>query len=230
MCERIELHAGVREISRHFGRLQISARDLPDDDELAPGEPLLIISSGGDGARASNARWGLVGHFLDQSPRSPLLHLRGETLAATPFYNRLLRRKRCLIPATAFMSWQSDGEGQRRKLRIAERDGELLLLAAIFDHHPHAGSTCAVLTAPAIGLAHGLQPRLPLLLQGEAAAFWLAEHAEFPEDEFATLLQPTEWPSLLGEYLPEPEPSPQLCFDFALTRSSAPAQRWQPGQ
>jgi ABC-type amino acid transport system permease subunit len=76
----------------------------------------------------------------------------------------------------------------------------------------------------------GLQPRLPLLLQREAAAFWLSEHPEFPDQEFAALLQPTEWPALLGEYLPEPEPSPQLCFDFALTRSPASAQRWQPGQ
>ena len=63
-----------------------------------------------------------------------------------------------------------------------------------------------------------------------SAAFWLSEHPEFPDQEFAALLQPTEWPALLGEYLPEPEPSPQLCFDFALTRSPASAQRWQPGQ
>lgn len=216
MCERIELRAGVRDISRHFGRLQISARDLPGEPELSPAVPLLIVSGGGDGARASNARWGLVGHFLDQSPRSPLLNLRGEALAGTPFYNRLLRRKRCLIPATAFFAWQIDDSGSRRKLRIAERDGELLLIAGIFDHHPHAGSTCALLTAPAIGLARGLQPRLPLLLQREAAAFWLAEHPEFPDDEFAALLQPTEWPALIAEYLPEPEPSPQLSFDFAL--------------
>lgn len=216
MCERIELRAGVWDISRHFGRLQISARDLPDEEELSPASPLLIVSGGSGGARASNARWGLVGHFLDRSPRSPLLDLRAETLVATPFYSHLLRRKRCLIPATAFFVWQIDGGGSRRKLRIARDDGELLLIAAVFDHHPHAGSTCALLTAPAIGPARGLQARLPLLLRGDAADFWLAEHPEFPTDDFAALLQPAEWPALFAEALPEPEPSPQLCFEFAL--------------
>lgn len=215
MCERIELRAGVRDLSRHFGRLQISARDLPGHEELSPATPLLIISGSGDGARASNARWGLVGHFLDHSPQRPLLSLRGEALAATPFYNRLLRRKRCLIPATAFFTWRIGDDGRREKLRIAHRDDELLLIAGIFDHHPHAGSTCALLTAPAIGLARGLQARLPLLLSRDDAAFWLAEHGQFPDDEFAALMQPAGWPPLLAEVLPEPEPSPQLCLDFA---------------
>ena len=212
MCERIELKSSVRELSRHFGRLQISARDLPQAGELSAATPLLIICGGSEGARASNARWGLVGHFLDQSPRSPLLNLRSEGLADTPFYGRLLRRKRCLVPASAFYCWQHH-DGRRVKTRISHADGQLLLLAGIFDHHPHAGTTCTILTRATGHPEHG--QRLPVLLPPAATSFWLAEHPEFPNEEFSDLLLRQATPPLTLTTIPEPEPSPQLTFNFA---------------
>lgn len=215
MCERLELKCSAREISRHFARLQLSPRDLPGCEEISPATPLLIVSRHSEGMQGSCARWGLVGNFLDHAPRSPLLNLRSEGLASTPFYNKLLQRKRCLIPASAFFGWHVH-DGRREKVRVSRCDGDLLMIAGVFDYHPHAGTTCALLSTAAVGLPRQLHSRMPLLLGREESTFWLEEHAEFPETEFAALMQPTIWPELRLEALPEPEPSPQLAFDFAL--------------
>ena len=84
-----------------------------------------------DGYAGSRAKWGLVGSFLDQAPRSPLINLRSEELEAKPFYGRLLKRQRCLIPATAFFEWQSVYGGGKQKMRISDAKGKPLLLAGV---------------------------------------------------------------------------------------------------
>jgi putative SOS response-associated peptidase YedK len=160
------------------------------------------------------ARWGLVGSFLDQPPRSPLINLRSEGLAAKPFYSKILKRSRCLIPATAFFEWQPV-EGRKQKMRISQPNGELLMLAGIFDHHPDAGTTCAILTTAADESISRIHERMPLILGREESSFWLEEHTEFPDDEFAEILQTPSRHTLLIETVIEEAPSPQLSLVFA---------------
>lgn len=205
MCVRIEQRTSARDLNRQLPGLRLTRHDLPGGGERAANDPALILCAGGDGPLGEFARWGLVGSFLDLAPARPVLALSYAGLASRPFYSRLLRGQRCLLPASAFIV---AGAGGRGETRVAAASGRPLLLAGVFDHHRQAGTTCALLSVPA---AAGSQP---LLLGPAAAALWLKAGDEFPGDEFAAAMaEETPTPLMLTELLP-PEPSPQLAFAF----------------
>ena len=214
MCGRYELKAKARDLNRHFPQLHLGQGEMPHAVELRPTDSLLMITRHSNGHLGDKARWGLVGSFLDQAPRSPLINLRSEGLAAKPFYSKILKRNRCLIPATAFFEWQPVA-GRKQKNRISQPNGELLMLAGVFDHHPNAGTTCAILTTAADETVSQIHDRMPLILGREESSFWLNEYAEFPDDEFAALLQTPARPDLSIEAIIEEAPSPQLSLVFA---------------
>mgnify|MGYP000659772242 CR=1 FL=1 len=163
MCGRYELNATSKELRSFVGDLYVSDTDMPTAGEQNPGDPLLIVTKNSDGYFPSNARWGLVSQHLKYEPSKLLINLRSEGLPSKLYYNKLLKNNRCLIPATAFFEWQSPAK-HRQKLRISHAKGKALMFAGIFDHHPLAGTTCAILTTAADELFGGNQARMPLML------------------------------------------------------------------
>jgi putative SOS response-associated peptidase YedK len=214
MCAGYELKAKARELNRWFPQLHLGQGDMPRPEKMHPTDPVLMITGGSTGYLGSKARWGLVGSFLDHEPRSPLITLPGEGLASKPFYSKILKRNRCLIPATAFYAWQSVAGGQR-KMRISQAKGDALMFAGIFDHHPLAGTTCAILTTAADATVSWIHERMPVILDREESGFWLSQHVEFPDAEFAAMLQTPSRHTLTIEAVIEAAPSPQLSLVFA---------------
>lgn len=214
MCGCYELKARIRALNRRFPQLHTGHGELPRSGEMQPNDPVLMITAGNPGFVGSLAGWGLVGSFLDQPPRSPLTTLPAEGLASKPFYSKILKRNRCLIPATAFHEWQTQAGG-KQKMRISEAHGELLIFAGIFDHHPLAGTTCAILTTAADATIGRIHPRMPVMLDRDESSFWLSDHADFPEAEFAALLDAPSQQALTMEAIIAAEPSPQLSLAFA---------------
>jgi putative SOS response-associated peptidase YedK len=214
MCGRYELKAKARDLNRHFPQLFLGQGEMPHAVEMRPTDLALMITRHNTGHMGGMARWGLVGGFLDQPPRSPLINLRSEGLAAKPFYSKILKRNRCLIPATAFFEWQPVA-ARKQKMRISQPNGELLMLAGIFDQHPSAGTTCAILTTAADATVSRIHERMPLILGREECSFWLADHAEFPDDAFTEILQTPSRQGLSIEAVIEEAPSPQLSLLFA---------------
>lgn len=208
MCVRIEQKTSARDLNRQLPGLRLTRPDLPGGSELAANQPVLILRAGDDGPRGEFARWGLVGSFLDLPPLRPILTLAYAGLASRPFYSRLLREQRCLLPASAFIVAHERGRGETRAAGARP-----LLIAGVFDRHPQAGTTCALLTTMAA--TAGVPGRsMPLLLGPVAGKLWLNAGAEFPGDEFAVAVaEEAPVPLTLSELLP-PEPSPQLAFAF----------------
>ena len=214
MCGRYELKAKARELNRLFPQLRLTPGDMPHTGEILPTKPVLMITGNSSGYVASKARWGLVGHFLDKEPRSPLTTLPSEGLSTKPFYSKILKRNRCLIPATAYYEWQSQA-GHAQKIRISQPNGAPLIFAGVFDHHPQAGTTCAILTTLADVSIRRIHDRMPLILDRDESNFWLDEHVEFPEAEFEAIPNMLSQPSLTLEIVMEEAPSPQLSLVFA---------------
>ena len=214
MCGRYELTAKARELNKQFQQLHIGQREMPCTEEMQPGNPVLIITGSPHGHLASNAKWGLVGSFLDLAPPKPITTLCSEGLASKPFYSKILKSKRCLIPATAFFEWQATTNG-KQKIRISHTNHEPLIFAGIFDHHPLAGTTCAILTTAANESMCVVHHRMPVILGREERSFWLEDHAEFPEAEFVTMLQTASSDALMMEAIIEEAPSPQMSLAFA---------------
>lgn len=213
MCGCYELKAKARTLNRQFPQLHLEQGEMPRAGEMHPADPVLMIVASGNRHLGSTARWGLVGSFLDKEPRSPPISLHGEGLTCKPFYSKILRRNRCLIPATAFHEWQTL-VGGKQKMRFSHPAGEVLMFAGIFDHHPLAGTTCAILTTAANDSVSRIHHRMPVILGRDESSFWLDEHAEFPDTEFEAMLQTASRYALRVEAVIEEEPSPQLSLAF----------------
>ena len=213
MCGSYELKAKARELNRRFTQLHLGQGDMPRTEEMHPTDPVLMITACRTGHSGSQAHWGLVGSFLDRAPSRPLITVPGEGLASRPFYSKILRRNRCLIPATAFHEWQASAHG-KQKMRISQPTGGVLMFAGIFDHHPLAGTTCAILTTAADEAVKRINERMPVILDSEECSFWLSEHVDFPDSEFESMLQTPSRHRLMIEAVIEEEPSPQLSLVF----------------
>nr|MBL8409758.1 SOS response-associated peptidase family protein [Dechloromonas sp.] len=215
MCQSYELKMTRKALLRHCRAAEIHPLAMHQGETMQPGAPVLMLASALNGWSSSLVRWGLVGHFLAAEPPCPPLTLCGEGLVAKPFYSKILQRKRCLIPATAFFASQMLAGGGKRLVRLSQAGGKPMMFAGIFDLHPLVGPSCAIVTRQA-DTALGLVPdRIPVILDEVESGFWLGDYAEFPEDEFEALLAGGSSPALNAEAMPEPEISPQLAFAFA---------------
>jgi len=214
MCGCYELKAKTRALNRRFPQLKLAQSSLPRNGEFHPTDQVLMITRSQSGFIGHSVRWGLVGNFLNRPPLNPLLTLPSEGLVSTPFYSKILKRNRCLIPATAFHECLLPNR-KKQRVRMSAANGELLVFAGIFDHHSQAGTTCAILTAATAASVGPIKHALPVMLNHEQSSFWLGEHADFPEADFVALLQAPSAYALTMETIVEAEPSPQLSLAFA---------------
>ena len=157
MCGRYALHASPEVV-----RLQFRLASIPDFApryNIAPASPVLVVKDDG----AWFAHWG----FRRKTP-----NLRAESSAG--------RKNRCLMPASGFYEWRRAGKTSQ-PYYVRHAQGELLALAAIWD-----GDTCAVITAPANRTMSRIHDRMPVLIEKERYAAWLAgepDLLETPPDE-----------------------------------------------
>lgn len=215
MCGCYEFKATAGMLIRHFPALHCLHGRIVRKEEIQPAEHVLVVTGKPGQLSGELARWGLVGSFLEQAPRVPVLSLRGEELDSRPFYGRLLKEKRCLIPATAFFEWSTDADGGRRRARFSHPAGKPFLFAGVFDRHPLAGTTCAILTIAANETVAAVNERMPLILSRDEAVFWLGDHPVFPVDEFAAVTQPLSRLSLKVDLEDAHRRSSQLALAFA---------------
>lgn len=215
MCGRYELKATAKALVRHCRHVNLSQPVMPYESEMRPAAPVLMLAGHRDGCFGRQARWGLVGHFLAAPPPTPPVTLCGEGLVAKPFYGKILQKNRCLIPATAFFEWQALAGGGKQAIRFSHAQGKPMMFAGVFDLHPVAGMTCAIVTTEANETVGPIHDRMPLILDPAQSVFWLGDYADFPADEFETLLQGASHCALQAETIPEPEISPQLAFAFS---------------
>jgi putative SOS response-associated peptidase YedK len=138
----------------------------------APTQPLLVIRRSGEHPVLGVGLWGL------QAPpgRPPLINARAETAATRPPFKDAFARRRCLIPTDGFFEWKKSRTG-RQPLWFHRRDGQLLLLAGLYDDLPRpegaARTKFAVLTCPANRPVGAVHDRMPVVLQPTEAAAWL---------------------------------------------------------
>lgn len=132
-------------------------------------------------------RWGLIPFWAkDASIGGRLANARGETLAERPAFREAWRRRRCLIPATAFYEWQAtagSGSGSskgspKQPFAIGMDDGSPLALGGIWERwrSPDGTSlrTFAIVTVEPNSLMRPIHDRMPLIVPGEAWDNWLA--------------------------------------------------------
>ncbi len=155
--------------------------DLPDVPNLdaRPTTRVHVVTPNEAGRRLSAMRWGFVPHWARRLNDGPLLiNARAETVAQKPAFADACRKRRCLIPASAFYEWTAGTGPRKQPWRIAARNGETLALAGIWQDWPGPDgplATCAIVTTAANAAIAGLHHRMPVVIKAPDWPLWLGE-------------------------------------------------------
>ena len=193
MCGRFALWADREAIEARF-RVRLKNAPTPRYN-IAPSQDILAIRGTRDHARKSaHLRWGLVPHWA-RGPNSGyrMINARSESVFDKPAYRSAIRRRRCLIPASAFFEWKRSERG-KQPYRIRVLDAEIFSLAGIWERWTNEASqemveSCAILTTRANGAVRELHDRMPVIIQPESEDLWLDPALEDPKS-LRSLLEP----------------------------------------
>jgi len=174
-----------------FSETRFSARVLPgfEDPELfkpryniAPSQDVLAVAIGKEGDRVIRPmRWGLVSSWSVSDPSKPRpINLKSETLLERSAYRSLLAKRRCIIPSSWFYEWQARGSQPKQPYAIGRRDWALFGFAGLWDACKIDDEwliSCTILTTAPNDLIAPIHNRMPVILQPEHEALWLASDA-----------------------------------------------------
>ena len=147
MCGRYALHANPEVVALQFGLASVP--DFRRSYNIAPAAEILVVRN----EKAELARWGLRGR---------LVNLRAETVLA-----RFRASGRCLVPASGFYEWKSEGR-RKQPYYFFPRSEPLLALAAVWER----GAFSLVTTEPN-AVVRAVHERMPLIVPKADYAAWL---------------------------------------------------------
>ncbi len=142
---------------------------------LSPGQRLLILRRTEQGSETVEVLWRLTPGWLKDLSRAPF-NVQAETLHDKPMYRQALVARRCIVPVDGFYLWKQIGQ-RKQPWYLRRREGGLALAGLWERYSLDDGSvwdSCAVITAPASGLAARLSDRMPVSLNSAEQAIWLA--------------------------------------------------------
>lgn len=199
MCGRYDLSQSPQMLQLYF-RLSAPAAAFSNAD-IRPTDWAPIIREQGGERLAVPARWGLIPSWSkDDAIAKHTFNARGETVAEKPSFRTAFKRRRCVVPATAFFEWRVvPGEKRKQKLRFSDPAGNPLALAGLWESWQQPGAdaviqTYTIITTTANGLMAPIHDRMPVVLGETDWDTWLD-----PEVNNPVLLQsmlqpcPDEW-------------------------------------
>jgi putative SOS response-associated peptidase YedK len=102
-----------------------------------------------------------------------------ETINLKPAFKHLLRKRRCLVPADGFYEWHKTEKGKVPFRLVAEREGDILALAGLWDSWRDAGgktiNSFTIVTREASGVVRSFHHRMPWILERAEEAVWLGQ-------------------------------------------------------
>ena len=182
MCGRYDLNESPQMLM-----LYVSLTQEPEafsNDDVRPSDLAPIIRAHDGQRTASLARWGLLPRWKQEG--QPMFNARGETVAEKPSYRSAFKRRRCLVPVSAFFEWRPiSGQKKKQKLRFAAADGKPLALAGLWEpnHHLATGEGAESYTVITIAPNAFMAPfhdRMPVILSSDDWATWLDPDGDNP--------------------------------------------------
>jgi len=139
-------------------------------------------------------QWGLIPSWAkDPKIGSRLINARAETLHERPAFRTLLRRSRCLVPATGFYEWKKT-ETMKIPHYIHQKDNAIFAFAGLYDSWRSPGATDNLLTFTIIttepnALIATIHNRMPAIVRQEYEYLWLRPEP-LSLDEVKQILNP----------------------------------------
>ena len=191
MCGRFAFFA-----KGHFGYESLQLPEPPPFERynIAPSQEILAIRTDLETGRPEWAllRWGLVPFwFKEPGGKRPLINARAEGIEAKPSFRGPVRHRRCIVPASGFYEWGRQGTGKQPYF-VRPAKEEVFALAGIWDHwegkQGEVIESVAIITTSANELMQPIHDRMPVILEEEDVAEWIAPATKF--EKALTMLKP----------------------------------------
>jgi putative SOS response-associated peptidase YedK len=151
---------------------------LAPEYNIAPSQDCPVVTVEGDRRVLTLMRWGLVPAWADDAKTgNRMINARGETVAEKQSFKTLLKKSRCLVPASGFYEWKKLAGGGKTPYFIRLRDGGPFAFAGLWTVW-HAGSedelrSFTIITTSANELMSPIHDRMPVILSEKDEARWL---------------------------------------------------------
>jgi putative SOS response-associated peptidase YedK len=169
----------------------------PDDYNIAPStfQPV-IRESRDDGSREMVLmRWGLIPFFtkqLSDVKGKSTINAKAENVVKSPTWREPMKKRRCLVPASAFYEWKKLDAKTKQPYAFTVNDGSLFAFAGLWDAwkdaQGHWLQSFAIVTTEANELMSRVHTRMPVILHPRDYDRWLSR--EVPEQPPVDLLRP----------------------------------------
>jgi putative SOS response-associated peptidase YedK len=183
MCGRFTLRAKPKWIAQDPNLWD--ALDGTPRYNIAPTQlvaALRVAQTGG--VEAANLRWGLLPSWVKDAKKFPLLiNAQSETVAEKPAFRSAFRRRRCLILADGYYEWKAIGKKKQPYFYRLKSD-EGFAFAGLWESRTvdeTVTESCTILTTEANELARTVHARMPVILDEQARAIWLAHDIAEPK-------------------------------------------------
>jgi putative SOS response-associated peptidase YedK len=177
MCGRFAFYSPAEAAAALFGAN--GTLDVSPRYNIAPTQDIAAVRNADDGGREFvMLRWGLIPFWAkDASIGNRMINARAETVAEKPAYRAAYRRRRCIVLADGFYEWRREGTAKTPYF-ISLASGEPFALAGLWENWKDKQSdrelqTATLITTAANRFMESLHHRMPVVLEGSAAADWL---------------------------------------------------------
>lgn len=183
MCGRYALSETPIRFAEHF-KLKFVV-ELSPSWNIAPGKPINVITAENGGNICHAYRWGLIPAWAkDASIGYKLTNARGETVAEKPSFRNAFKHHRCLIPASGFYEWSTQGK-IKQPWYISQQSGEPLAFAGLWENWRAPDGqiiqTCCIITTGANALMAPIHDRMPVILDRTDWTSWLDPANRHPD-------------------------------------------------
>jgi putative SOS response-associated peptidase YedK len=176
MCGRFTFNIPPELLAELFGLPEPPA--IVPRYNIAPTQMVPVVRQHPDGQnRLDLLRWGLIPSWAkDLSVGARMINARSETLTEKPAFRQAAKYRRCLVPASSFFEWKTQGKAKQPWL-IRLRDGSPMVFAGLWETWKSPGGevieSCSILTTAANPLVAPLHDRMPVILSPATYGGWL---------------------------------------------------------
>jgi putative SOS response-associated peptidase YedK len=204
MCNRFAFASSPEELiemRETLGLVDIDANLLTARFNIAPTQQIPMVRTTDASRELAMVRWSLIPSWHKPGEKFQFLtNARSETVATKPSFRSPFKKKRCIIPATGFYEWRTEGK-TKYPFFIRLKRG-LMPFAGLWERWESPDGpveSAAIITIDANEMMSQLHDRMPCILTPDQFARWLDPKTQDPADLQPMLQQyPSEkmecWP------------------------------------
>lgn len=182
MCGRFTLRDRLNVLLQQFAVEANANHPLPlfeNRYNIPPTQDVPIVRLSNQKRELAIARWGLIPSWTKDPKKAPLLNnARAETIAEKPSFRSAFKSRRCIIPASGFFEWRTEGK-TKLPFYFYRPDGRMLAFAGLWERWNEIES-CSIVTTEANEVMAPIHERMPVILGDNDYSEWLDPSIENP--------------------------------------------------